>query len=410
MKQKQLLLVDDNPNYREAFRRSLELEGYCVLEAENSGDAYRILSESEVQVVITDLDMTHRTEGLDLIRECKRHFPLLPIILISAVGTFDEGALAQQYGASAVLSKSRIQEESAHFNAHLIKVIENRARVEKSLAKAEAATSDESAKAAVRTELMGMLSEASLDSGSKGRIYEAVLFLEAAPELQQSRSASFSEAEARLLQELPEYKSLTDDTKEMICLADDLYFRQERDENVSISRNIGFSFTFAVESEIKHRITKKIVRFLSDKAGGRLLDAMFDSSMHGLDLFFNQYVMQETRQLGEDLNADITRQVLNKIRELKSRYKADGLKALGVIVFIFGRQYTFTNRNGKVPVNNPLGLRGLSEEEALRLADNLVRLQHLRNPYVHPEFTEREKASKLRETALACLNLITQLH
>src|SRR5690606_6684022 len=37
--------------------------------------------------------------------------PLLPIIMISAVGTFEEGAQAQKFGASAVLSKSRIEDE-----------------------------------------------------------------------------------------------------------------------------------------------------------------------------------------------------------------------------------------------------------------------------------------------------------
>lgn len=409
MEPQTLLLVDDNPNYRSAFRRNLEMEGYRVLEAENASEAMSELARSQPAVVITDLDMTHRTEGLDLIRECKRHYPLLPVILISAVGTFDEGALAQQFGASAVLSKSRIEEAAAHFCERLQGVVRQRRRVEEELARAEAAPAEESARAETRARLAALLSEPDLDAGCKGALYEAILSLETRPD-GGVLGRSTQEIERRLAQDLPQFAQLTAETREMIVLADDLYFRGEREESVSISRNIGFSYTFAVECEIKHRINKKIVRLLADKAFGRLLDGMMDARTGGLDLFFNQYVIQATRQLGEDLNADIARQVLGKMRELRTRYKADGLKALGVIVFLFGRNYAFKTVRGEQKVANPLGLKGLSEEETLVLADMLVRLQHLRNPYVHPEFTAREKAGKLRETALECLALILRLY
>jgi len=36
MSRGKILLVDDNPNYRGAFRRNLELEGYAVSEAESA--------------------------------------------------------------------------------------------------------------------------------------------------------------------------------------------------------------------------------------------------------------------------------------------------------------------------------------------------------------------------------------
>ncbi len=404
-----LLLVDDNPNYRSAFRRNLEMEGYRVLEAENAADALAELVRSQPAVVITDLDMTHRTEGLDLIRECKRHYPLVPVILISAVGTFDEGALAQQYGASAVLSKSRIEEAAAHFSERLERVIAHRRRVEEELARAEAASADETARAQIRARLSQLLAEPDLDAGSKSALFEAVLSLEARPE-SGALGQGQEEIERRLTVDLPQFEQLSAETREMMVLADDLFFRGEREESVSISRNIGFSYTFAVECEIKHRINKKIVRLLGDKAFVRLIEGMFDPRGGGLDMFFSQYVIQSTRQLGEDLHADITRQVLGKMRELKTRYKADGLKALGVIVFLFGRNYSFKTIKSEQRVANPLGLKGLSEADTLALADMLVRLQHLRNPYVHPEFTARDKASKLRETALECLGLILRLY
>ena len=103
-----VLIVDDNRIYREAFRRNLVLQNYDVLEAENMQQAIERVEAGQPDVVITDLQMRTETEGLDLIRAVKSSQPLLPIIMISAVGTFEEGALAQKYGATAVLSKSRI--------------------------------------------------------------------------------------------------------------------------------------------------------------------------------------------------------------------------------------------------------------------------------------------------------------
>ena len=106
-----ILLVDDNRMYRESVRRNLEFEDYRVIEAQDKADALDKLRDRVPDVIITDLDIKTPTEGLDLIREVKNLYPLIPIILISAVGTFDEGALAREYGAAYVISKSRIDAE-----------------------------------------------------------------------------------------------------------------------------------------------------------------------------------------------------------------------------------------------------------------------------------------------------------
>ena len=106
-----VLVVDDNKIYRDAFRRNLVLQNYEVIEAENTPDALERIQQNSPDIIITDLQMTTETEGLDLIRQVRSAYPLLPIIMISAVGTFEEGALAQKYGAVSVISKSRIEED-----------------------------------------------------------------------------------------------------------------------------------------------------------------------------------------------------------------------------------------------------------------------------------------------------------
>lgn len=109
--QKTILIVDDNQLYRQAVKRNLQLRNYAVIEAENAAEAMITLEKETPQVVVTDLDMRTRTEGLELIRELQQKRPEIPIILISAVGTFDEGALAKEYGAKYVISKSRVGSE-----------------------------------------------------------------------------------------------------------------------------------------------------------------------------------------------------------------------------------------------------------------------------------------------------------
>ena len=85
-----VLIVDDNKIYRDAFRRNLMLQKFEVAEAEDAESALASIREAMPDVVITDLQMRTETEGLDLIRQVKSTWPLLPIIMISAVGTFED--------------------------------------------------------------------------------------------------------------------------------------------------------------------------------------------------------------------------------------------------------------------------------------------------------------------------------
>ena len=45
----------------------------------------------------------------------------------------------------------------------------------------------------------------------------------------------------------------------------------------------------------------------------------------------------------------------------------------------------------------------------MRFAELLVNLQHYRNPYIHPEISDMEKLSIIRDTAFECLNLASRI-
>ncbi|MBN2327501.1 MAG: hypothetical protein JXR73_10140, partial [Candidatus Omnitrophica bacterium] len=170
-----------------------------------------------------------------------------------------------------------------------------------------------------------------------------------------------------------------------------------------------FSYSFAVENEVKLRIGRKVNRLLTEDRIKELVDQLYDASLNNLDLFFNQYLIRTVQQYDLELNSDITRQVLERILQHGAKYKPDGLKALGVILFLWGRNHSFTNRKSKIEITNPLAIKGLVDEEATRLASQLILLQHLRNPYIHPEFNEHEKTESVRCATVACLSLVSKI-
>ena len=178
---------------------------------------------------------------------------------------------------------------------------------------------------------------------------------------------------------------------------------------VSFARSIGFSYCFAVENEAKSRLRRRINKVLSGKELYAVIPRLMDTRKGQLDLFYHQQILQLQRQRPMDFTVDNVRQTFLRILEHRARYKPDGLKAIGIMILVFGRPHAFKGLKGPVDVPDLLRLRELTEEETLDLAEILIGLQHLRNPYIHPEISEMEKVSSLRDQALKCLRAVTKL-
>ncbi len=410
-RQKKILVVDDNPQYRSAVVRNLTMAGYDITEAEDSDEGMEKIQLEDPQVIITDLDMRTHDEGLNFIQNVKERFPTLPIIMISAVGTFDEGALARQYGAMFVLSKSRIEEEIETLYSRLETIFKHLETIESLQKRLDTILEeDETTIKAFQEELQELLHNSDLDPGFKSEIYEMHDRLER----QATKPAGWLESlDANttlqdIQKELPEAKKLDEETQTMLSVAESL-FHSPSSGSLSVARNISFSYSFAVEHEVKLRIGRKVSRLLIQENIGKLATQFYDEKLGNLDIFFNQYLIRTIQQYQMELNSDITRQVMERILQHGSKYKPDGLKALGVILFCWGRKHEFSNREGKVEVRNPLNIKGLTDEETTQLASQLILLQHLRNPFIHPEFNEREKTESVRQTSFTCLSLVSQL-
>lgn len=86
-----VLIVDDESSARSSIRSCIDWEqaGFTVVaDASNAKDALRLVNESAIDLVITDIIMPE-VDGLDFIQALKEQHPTLPCILVSGYDSFE---------------------------------------------------------------------------------------------------------------------------------------------------------------------------------------------------------------------------------------------------------------------------------------------------------------------------------
>ena len=78
-----VLLVEDNPDVAEVSVSMLEQAGYVARHAANAEEALAMLESSEFDLVISDIVMPGRYDGLELARLLREKKPGLPVLLVS---------------------------------------------------------------------------------------------------------------------------------------------------------------------------------------------------------------------------------------------------------------------------------------------------------------------------------------
>ncbi|MBN1867516.1 response regulator [Candidatus Sumerlaeota bacterium] len=422
-----VLIVDDNQQYREAFSRNLAIQGMSVLQAEHGDQAMEVLKGQSPDVMVTDLQMRTDREGLTLIRDARAVMPCMPIIMISAVGTFDEGAIASQLGAAYVLSKARIEEEIDTLydcirGAYATYVTSRAAlkEIESFLPASEDAAID-TEHAIVR--LREILADPNLDSYVKGEAFDALSVLSEAQLRQTTRAdldralaapaaegANLEKVNAEIAEMIPQISQLDPETLDAFRTAEFLFQNSEGIGMVDLSRSTCFSFCFSVENQAKLNLRRRLAKFLGERKNYDLIRSLLEKPSNHVNMFFHQHILQTMRDRAMDFTIDNVRQTFLRILEHTSKYRPDGLKALGIVLLAFGRTYEFKQANKTVRIQNPLGIKGFDEgDEVVRLAELLVNLQHFRNPYIHPEIKDKQALAKIRDTAVECLNLVMRM-
>jgi CheY-like chemotaxis protein len=106
-----ILIVDDEPDVAELFRQRFRREvrqGFYVLHfAYSAEEALEKLDTGvrpQLIVILSDINMPGM-DGLALLREIKRRWPDLPVMMVTAYGDDERRRNADEYGAAQFITK-----------------------------------------------------------------------------------------------------------------------------------------------------------------------------------------------------------------------------------------------------------------------------------------------------------------
>ena len=105
-----ILVVDDEPNYLIVISELLKEENYEVLTAPSGEDGLKVVEETDLDLVLTDMRMPGMG-GLEFLKATKKHNKDLPVIMITAFGEVEKAVVAMKAGAYNYLSKPFNNEE-----------------------------------------------------------------------------------------------------------------------------------------------------------------------------------------------------------------------------------------------------------------------------------------------------------
>jgi len=99
-----ILVVDDEPNYLIILTEILRDEGFEVFAAENGEKARDIVRTTDLDLVLTDMQMPIMG-GMELLRQVKAINHNLPVIMLTAYGEVEKAVAAMRDGAFNYLTK-----------------------------------------------------------------------------------------------------------------------------------------------------------------------------------------------------------------------------------------------------------------------------------------------------------------
>lgn len=105
MKAKRILIVDDETNILDSLSGILTDEGYSISTAENGDDALALLQERPFDLVLLDIWLPGRRDGLQTLREMRKRNINAEVIMISGHGSIDTAVKATKLGAYNFIEK-----------------------------------------------------------------------------------------------------------------------------------------------------------------------------------------------------------------------------------------------------------------------------------------------------------------
>ncbi len=99
-----LLVVDDEPQILQVVSGILQDEGLEVVTAPDGETALKLVAEEAPDLVLLDISLPG-LDGLEVLKELKRRYPALPVVMISAFGSVENAVKATRLGAYDFIEK-----------------------------------------------------------------------------------------------------------------------------------------------------------------------------------------------------------------------------------------------------------------------------------------------------------------
>ena len=101
-----ILIVDDENDIRKLIKGILEDEGYTTRQANGSGKAYAEIDAKAPDLMILDIWLQgSEHDGLEILKNVKKKYPHMPVIMISGHGTIETAVSAIKIGAYDFIEK-----------------------------------------------------------------------------------------------------------------------------------------------------------------------------------------------------------------------------------------------------------------------------------------------------------------
>jgi DNA-binding NtrC family response regulator len=105
-----VIVVDDSPDALELVKRHLTPAGHTVITASSAEEASRLMKDTAVDLVITDMKMP-RVSGLDLIRHIRTNYKGVGILMVTGYPSIGGAVEAVRLGAEDYLAKPFTRKE-----------------------------------------------------------------------------------------------------------------------------------------------------------------------------------------------------------------------------------------------------------------------------------------------------------
>jgi len=105
-----VLVVEDDRPLQDALVTTLETAGFHVLAASDGGEALKLLNDTAVDLIVSDVQM-QPVDGRELLRRLQQRASAPPVLLMTAYGTIDQAVAAMRDGAVDYLVKPFEAEE-----------------------------------------------------------------------------------------------------------------------------------------------------------------------------------------------------------------------------------------------------------------------------------------------------------